>query len=432
MAFKLLLIDIDDTICNSSEAYDAALQKCYGFLKKRFPLLEKEQFFNAFNKARKEVHIELNGTASMHNRFLYFQRMFELFGLTLDPELLDSVTELFWNETYSHLKLFSGVRKTLETLKASNIKIGVVSDLVAHIQIKKLKKLRIADYIDFIVTSEEAGKEKPHPSIFLLALRKANCLPQEAIMVGDSFEKDILGAKHIGVCSVLFSPKKEAGADYIINDFRKIVPIFNIKPVKKSQKKYAIFDLMGTLFYEGHVIKNRLYPLMLKHNKKADYAAIKKAYVDYSLGKISQRDFWNCVPSNIEKEFLSMFRPDKSMMNIAYWLKQEGYALGILSNMPKEWGNYLIDKFKLNELFFPIIFSGDYGTRKPDEKLYLIFLDNARAKPKNCFLIDDSLTNLKEARFLLMKTIWFAKEKQDAWFIPDYKIIKAGDLKRFL
>ena len=432
MAFKLLLIDIDDTICNSSEAYEAALSKCYLFLKKKFPLLEKEHFFEAYKKAKNEIHIELNGTASMHNRFLYFQRLFELFGLTLDPDVLDDVTELYWNETYRNIRLYSGVKKSLEILKANNLKIGIVSDLVAHIQIKKLRKLRIADYIDFIVTSEEAGKEKPHPSIFLLALQKASCLPHEAVMVGDSFEKDIAGAKHIGMCSVLVSQKHEPDADYTIKNFRELTGIFGIKPMKKSQKRYVIFDLIGTLFYEGHVIKNRLYPLMLKHNNKSDYSAIKKLYVDYSLGKISQKEFWNYVPQDIEKKFLSMFRPDKSMMATAHWLKQKGYALGILSNMPKEWGEYLIKKFKLNKIFSLIILSGEYGTRKPDEMLYTIFLERSKAKAGNCYLIDDSLGNLKEARFLLMKTIWCAKEKQDAWFIPDYKIIRASDLKGIL
>ena len=69
---------------------------------------------------------------------------------------------------------------------------------------------------------------------------------------------------------------------------------------------------------------------------------------------------------------------------------------------------------------------------KPDEMLYTIFLERSKAKAGNCYLIDDSLGNLKEARFLLMKTIWCAKEKQDAWFIPDYKIIRASDLKGIL
>ena len=84
---------------------------------KKFPLLEKEHFFEAYKKAKNEIHIELNGTASMHNRFLYFQRLFELFGLTLDPDVLDDVTELYWNETYRNIRLYSGVKKEPRDIK---------------------------------------------------------------------------------------------------------------------------------------------------------------------------------------------------------------------------------------------------------------------------------------------------------------------------
>ena len=81
MSKKLLLIDIDDTICNASEAYNIALLKCFEFLKRKYPLLDKKHFLQTYRKAREQIHLELGGTASMHNRFLYFQRLFEIFGL---------------------------------------------------------------------------------------------------------------------------------------------------------------------------------------------------------------------------------------------------------------------------------------------------------------------------------------------------------------
>jgi len=38
MTKKLLLVDMDDTICNASESYNIALSKCYEFLNKKYPL----------------------------------------------------------------------------------------------------------------------------------------------------------------------------------------------------------------------------------------------------------------------------------------------------------------------------------------------------------------------------------------------------------
>jgi len=101
-----------------------------------------------------------------------------------------------------------------------------------------------------------------------------------------------------------------------------------------------------------------------------------------------------------------------------------------LSNFPKEWGDYLVKKFELDKYFSIIVFSGEYKTRKPNEELYKIFIEKSKARPQNCYFVDDSLINLKEARFLLMKTIWRKKEKQEILFIPDFVIKKVSDLEK--
>jgi len=434
MTTKLVLLDVDDTICNSSEAYETALSRCYEILKKKYKLINKSLFLEVFSKAREQIHMELNGTASMHNRFLYFQRMFEIFGLSLKPDILDEITEKFWHETYNNLKLQPHVGQTLKLIKENNIKIGIVSDLTAHIQIKKLRHLGITKFIDFIVTSEEAGIEKPHPSLFLLALKKANCLPEEAVMVGDSVSKDIEGALYLNIKPVLITknPPSHKCAYYIIGDFKKLPHVLNIRKKHLSHKKIVIFDLMGTIFKESHIIKNLFYPIAKKRRIITDYNQLKGIYSKYCLGEISQKSFWKIIPRDIEKEFLDSIKLNKNILKISGWLKNKGYLLGILSNMPKEWGGYLVEKFKLDKYFSPIVFSGEYGARKPNEKLYEIFMERARSKPQNCYLIDDKLANLREARFLLMKTVWMRKSKEEITFIPDYIISKVTELTKYL
>ena len=81
--------------------------------------------------------------------------------------------------------------------------IAIVSDMTTHIQLRKLKKLKITKYIDYLVTSEEAGSEKPHSIMFLLALNKLRLKPEEVIMVGDSLISDIEGANSVGIPTAL-------------------------------------------------------------------------------------------------------------------------------------------------------------------------------------------------------------------------------------
>ena len=83
---------------------------------------------------------------------------------------------------------------------------GLVSDAQfltklarAEIQLKKIAHLGISDYIDFVITSEEVGAEKPSKRIFYAALDKLNCDPGEAVMIGDDLKKDISGAEKLGI-----------------------------------------------------------------------------------------------------------------------------------------------------------------------------------------------------------------------------------------
>ncbi len=230
MRKKLLILDIDDTMCNASESYEKAIETCYVFFSKKHPSFSRNDFLKMYQEARNEVHLELSGTASMHDRFLYFQRMSELMELPFEPRNLEHITEVYWQSVYENLKLFPGVKETMRKIKESGILIGLATNLVADVQIKKLEKLGVEKYIDFVVTSQEAGKEKPHPSVFLLALKKAGCLPEESVMLGDSKDHDIAGANHLGITSVLFSKdgKGGSGADFTISKFDGILDVLKI------------------------------------------------------------------------------------------------------------------------------------------------------------------------------------------------------------
>ena len=72
--------------------------------------------------------------------------------------------------------------------------------------------------LDLVITSAEVGVEKPHPAIFLAALRKAGVKPQEAIYVGDDYNNDVQGAEKAGFKAILLDregSQKELGCTRI-------------------------------------------------------------------------------------------------------------------------------------------------------------------------------------------------------------------------
>jgi beta-phosphoglucomutase-like phosphatase (HAD superfamily) len=63
------------------------------------------------------------------------------------------------------------------------VRVGVGSDMTADWQFRKLERLGLLDRIDFAVTSEEAGVEKPAPGFFALCLEKAGCAPGDEVRI---------------------------------------------------------------------------------------------------------------------------------------------------------------------------------------------------------------------------------------------------------
>lgn len=73
----------------------------------------------------------------------------------------------------------------------------------------KLNNSGIKNYFKTVTTSEEVGLKKPHPSVFQTAMTKAAALPQKSIMIGDSFEADIVGAQNSGMHTLFFNNRNE-------------------------------------------------------------------------------------------------------------------------------------------------------------------------------------------------------------------------------
>ena len=98
--------------------------------------------------------------------------------------------------------LFDDVITTLKTLKKQDLKLGLLTNLQTEVG-SMCRELGIAEYLDFTVTSGEAGADKPQPPIFLKALELAQVTAAEAVHVGDQYQNDVLGARGVGIAPIL-------------------------------------------------------------------------------------------------------------------------------------------------------------------------------------------------------------------------------------
>jgi len=204
MKFKALLLDIDNTIYDYNASHQYALDEVVTFCMQEFQL-NRAEVVEAFKIARKKVHVELSETAASHNRLLYFQKMLEILNVNPLAHSFD-IYNIYWDNFLEKMTPFEGIYRILEKYK---YRICLVTDLTAHIQYKKIKKLELDQYCNSMVTSEEAGKEKPHPYMFMSALNKLGVQSDEVCMIGDSFKKDVLGAASLGIKAIWLNLKNE-------------------------------------------------------------------------------------------------------------------------------------------------------------------------------------------------------------------------------
>lgn len=204
MGIKGFLIDLDHTLYSYEKPHAAGLSAALHFLSTH-SAISCLQWKRAYDKARSNVHRCLEGTASSHNRLLYFQEACEF--LKVKPfHLAYDAYKLYWKIYIQRIRPFPGLDSFLKSVQSKEL--CLITDQTADIQFQKVKKLKLERYIQLMVTSEEAGIEKPDPKVFRIALKKLNLKTHEVVMIGDDFKKDILGASRLGMQSVWFNANK--------------------------------------------------------------------------------------------------------------------------------------------------------------------------------------------------------------------------------
>jgi putative hydrolase of the HAD superfamily len=160
-------------------------------------------FQTYYEAAQTVVKNRIPTHGASHNRALYFQALFENLNRTDGHLHADSLERLYWDTFFTIMKPVAGLVDFLADCHENATTVVVVSDLTVSIQCEKLRHLGIADSVTYLVTSEEAGADKPNRAIFDLALAKAHATPATTIMIGDSKSKDITGAALLGIDTIL-------------------------------------------------------------------------------------------------------------------------------------------------------------------------------------------------------------------------------------
>lgn len=229
MAIKVVLFDLDETLMVEEASVDAALQATGEGICERYGI-DPKGFAQAVRRHARELwralptaeYGQAMGIASWEGlsasfdgddpnlktlrrlipdyRLKAWAQALADYGLH-DSSLSRDLAEKFVTERRKRHVLFPDAEPTLKELKKS-YRLGLITNGPPDLQREKLQATKLTRYFEIILISGELGMGKPDGRIFERALQALRVTPNEAVMVGDSLERDIAGAKEAGIFAV--------------------------------------------------------------------------------------------------------------------------------------------------------------------------------------------------------------------------------------
>jgi HAD superfamily hydrolase (TIGR01549 family) len=210
---QLVLFDLDDTLFDHQYSRRCGLLS----LQHAYPPLAQVPMEDLVAEHERQLTASydqvLDGTVSLSaNRLERFRRMFVNCGVAMPVADVERAMQRYRRAYEAHRRAVPGVVALLAHLHP-RLRIGVVTNGLVKTQQEKIVACKLEGFIDFLLTSEEVGVKKPDPRLFLLALEQAKTRREDAVVIGDSWTLDVLGAQQAGIRSLWLNRGQEPCPD---------------------------------------------------------------------------------------------------------------------------------------------------------------------------------------------------------------------------
>lgn len=192
---KAILFDFGGTLDSDGEHWLDRFYALYRDLGLRIPLPEiKRAFYHADNLCSFDSEVASLGLRRLMTRHVHLQ--FEALGLT-DDKKEKEMLEAFCTESEWFLRRNARLLRRMR----NRYRLGLVSNFYGNVA-ALCEEAGLAPALDVILDSALVGMSKPDPGIFRAALERLQLPPEEVICVGDSFERDMIPARELGMKTI--------------------------------------------------------------------------------------------------------------------------------------------------------------------------------------------------------------------------------------
>ena len=221
---KAVLFDLDDTLFDHRHSSREALSVLQREYARELGTVDMDKLeavnLEILNIVHKEV---LAGTLTPDEaRAKRFGMLLRKYGLEPSLKELDSIAMMYRASYQLSRRATPGAKSLLKVLRDRGLKTAIVTNNLVEEQMDKLRHCELFDLIDSITISEEAGYAKPEVRIFETVLDRLECKPEETIMIGDSWENDILGARTAGIPTIWYNCYSTESPDKSVPEIRSL------------------------------------------------------------------------------------------------------------------------------------------------------------------------------------------------------------------
>jgi HAD superfamily hydrolase (TIGR01549 family) len=206
--FKYVLFDLGNTLFYFRGTYRTILLEGYQAVAStlsQMGIVHKEEIFlkrfleemDQYSREREQTCVEQGSLVILKRTLAEFtSEKIADSDLRKAIDALYSLSEKYW-------EIEEDAIPCLESLKAEGYHLGIISNAADSQDVNQLlQKGKIAPYFEQVIISAEFGLRKPHPKIFHKALSFWKAQPEEAVMIGDTLNADIIGAQNVNMSAV--------------------------------------------------------------------------------------------------------------------------------------------------------------------------------------------------------------------------------------
>ena len=215
---KAIIFDADDTLIDHKACEEQGLINVFKGLKQEY----KEEYQNIFRPLDRNLWDSVAKGTNVVSKEEIPEYRFKKFFDEIDLKVTDyqKANILFQEGLANSTAVIQNAKEIVKYLSYKQYSLYIVTNGLVKLQKPRIINSEIAEYISDIIISEAVGVAKPNPEIFNILLNKINIKPEEAVMIGDSLEKDIKGAIDAGIYAIWYNPDNKSNCMNIQPDYQ--------------------------------------------------------------------------------------------------------------------------------------------------------------------------------------------------------------------